>query len=282
MPCHDGGVRRTISALTTVAAAAVLALVTVFVPNLPQWISPLAVSVLVIIFALAWPVLVSPTPRWGVSGVLAFTGLASVWIVSLLPPDAQFSPLVTELWLAPVGGLAALGVLLIFGVQTFSLPGGVQRFLTTAMLAIGAVIATTAAGWAMLLRHKYEVAQGALAVEQISGLTWLMLTILVALAVAAVATLLPTRRRNRMIAVIVGATLVAVLMQMIRPGVLSVPSVIGAAIAALIIGLADSFSGSKETSPASLKHPLTAVAVGSGTTIVTGMVCYFVIHVLPW
>ena len=188
----------------------------------------------------------------------------------------------TELWLAPVGGAAALGVLIIFGIQTFTLPGGPQRFLATAMLSVGAVIAATTAGWALLLRQKYEVAQGALLVERISGLTWLMLTLLVALAVAAAATLWRTRRRNRMIAVIVGATLVAIIMQIIRPGILSVPAVLGAAVTALIIGLADSFSGSTETSPASLKHPLTAVAVGSGATIVTGMIGYFVIHVLPW
>src|SRR5699024_1956131 len=118
--CHDRGVRRTISALTTVAAAAVLAVVTVFVPNLPLWVSPAVLSVLVIGFSIAWPVTVSPTPRWGISAVLALTGLASVWVVSLLPAHVEFSPLATELWLAPVGGAAALGVLLIFGVQTFS------------------------------------------------------------------------------------------------------------------------------------------------------------------
>lgn len=274
--------RRTISALTTVAAAAVLAVVTVFVPNLPQWVSPVVLSVLVIGFSIAWPVTVSPTPRWGISAVLAVTGLASVWVVSLLPAQVKFSPLATELWLAPVGGAAALGVLLIFGVQTFSPPGGLQRFLATAMLSVGAVIAATTAGWAMLLRQKFEVAQGTLVIERITGLTWLMLTILVALAVAALATLLPTRRRNRMIAVVVGATLVAIIMQVIRPGVLSVPAVIGAAIAALIIALADSLSESKEALPESLQHPLTAVALGTGTTIVTGMVGYFVINVLPW
>src|SRR5690606_8817018 len=38
VPCHDRRVRRTISALTTVAAAAVLAAVTVFVPSMPQWV----------------------------------------------------------------------------------------------------------------------------------------------------------------------------------------------------------------------------------------------------
>ena len=188
----------------------------------------------------------------------------------------------TELWLAPVGGAAALGVLLMFGLQTFAPPGGLQRFLATAMLAVGAVIAATSAGWAMLLRQKYEVAQGTIMIERITGLTWLMLTLLVALAVAALATLVPTRRRNRMIAVIIGATLVAIIMQVIRPGVLSVPAVIGAAIAALIIALADSFSTTQETLPESLKHPLTAVALGTGTTIVTGMVGYFVINVLPW
>ncbi len=274
--------RRTISALTTVAAAAVLATVTVFVPNLTQWVSPVVLSVLVLVFALAWPIIIDPKPRWGVSAVLAFTGLASVWTVSLLPTHFEFTPVVTELWLAPVGGIAALGVLLSFGVQVFSPPGGVQRFLSTAMLSMGAVIAATAAGWAMLLRHKYEVAQGVFAGERITGVTWLMLTVLIALAVAVAATLLPTRRRNRMVAVIVGATLVAIIMQVVRPGVLSMPAVIASAIAALIVGLADSFSGTKEVSPTSLRHPLTAVAVGSGTTIVTGMVGYFVIHVLPW
>lgn len=268
--------------MTTVAAAAVLAVVTIFVPNLPQWVSPVVLSVLVIGFSIAWPVTISTTPRWGVSAVLAFTGLASVWVVSWLPTHVEFSPLATELWLAPVGGAAALGVLLIFGVQTFSPAGGLQRFLATAMLCVGAVIAASTAGWAMLLRQKFEVAQGTLVIERITGLTWLMLTILVALVVAALAALLPTRRRNRMIAVVVGATLVAVIMQVIRPGVLSVPAVIGAAITALIIALADSFSETKETLPESLHHPLSAVALGTGTTIVTGMVGYFVINVLPW
>src|SRR5699024_5796267 len=61
-PCDDRGVRRTISALITVAAAAVLAVVTVFVPNLPLWVSPAVLSVLVIGFSIAWPVTVSPTP----------------------------------------------------------------------------------------------------------------------------------------------------------------------------------------------------------------------------
>ncbi|GAA4116984.1 hypothetical protein FB556_2655 [Enteractinococcus coprophilus] len=259
-----------------------LAVVTVFVPNLPQWVSPVALSVLVIGFAVAWPVMVRPTPRWGISAVLAFTGLSSVWTVTLLPAHVEFSPMATELWLAPVGGAAALGVLLIFGVQTFSLPGGPQRFLSTAMFSLGAVIAATAAGWAMLLRQKYEVAQGAIMIERFTGLTWLMLTILVSLAVAALATLLPTRRRNRMIAVIVGATVVAVIMQIIRAGVLSVPAVIGGALGALIIALADSFSETKEAPAASLKHPLTAIGLGTGVTIVAGMVGYFVLHVLPW
>ncbi|HEY4535276.1 MAG TPA: hypothetical protein VIG71_04805 [Enteractinococcus sp.] len=274
--------RRTISALTTVAAAAVLAAVTVFVPSMPQWVSPVILSVLVVLFAWAWPIVVSPKPRWDISAVLALTGLSAIWVVSTIPPSVQFSPMATELWLAPVGGATALGVLLIFGVQIFTLPGGVPRFLATAMLSVGAVIAASAAGWALLLRHKYEVAQGELGVEQITGVTWLMLTILVALVVAALATLIPTRRRNRMIAVIIVATGVAIILQLVRPGVLSMPAVIASAIAALIIGLADSFSDSTEAPVASLGHPLTAVAVGSGTTIVTGMLGYFVIHVLPW
>ena len=268
--------------LTTVAAAAVLAVVTVFLPNLPQWVSPVVLSVLVTGFSVAWPVLVSPTPRWGISTVLAVTGLAALWVIWLLPAHIEFSPMATELWLAPVGGAAALGVLLIFGIQTFSLPGGVQRFLATAMLCVGAVVSASIAGWAMLLRQKLEVTQGSLVIDRITGLTWLMLTMLVALAVAALATLLPTRRRNRMIAVIVGATLVAIIMQIVRPGVLSVPAVIAAAIAALIVALADSFSDTTETPRQSLHHPLTAVALGSGTTIITGTVGYFVINVLPW
>ena len=274
--------RRTISALTTVAAATVLALVTVFLPNLPTWTAPLIMSVLVIAFSLAWPVTVSVTPRWGVSAGLAATGLFSIWVVSLLPPDAHFSNLAIDLWLAPVGGAIALGVLIMFVIQTFTLPGGLKRSLTTAMLVIGAVISATAAGWTLLLRHKYDVATGTLGVERITGVTWLMLTVLAALAVAALSTMIPTRRRNRMIVAIVGATLIAVALQFFRTGPLSVPAVIASAIVALIVALTDSFSNTPEAPQSALEHPLTAVAVGSGTTIVTGMVSYFVIHALPW
>lgn len=274
--------RTTISALTTVTAAAVLAVVTVFIPNLPKMTGPVVISVLVAVFALAWPRLVSPTPRWGVSCGLGVVGLAAVWTVALLPAGTAFSTHASELWLAPVGGAAALGMLIVFVIQTFTLPGGVKRFLTTAMLGAGAVIAASAGGWTMLFRHKYEAALGALEVERISGVTWLMLTILAALAVAALATLLPVRRRNRMTVAIVGATVVAIALQFFRPGVLSVPAVIASALAALMVGLADSFSDTHETSAVSLHHPLTAVAVGSGSTIVTGMLSYFVIHVLPW
>lgn len=274
--------RTTISALTTVAAAAVLAVVTVFIPNLPKLTGPLVISVLVALFAVAWPMLVSTSPRWGVSAGLGAVGLAAVWTVALLPAGTTFSSQAGELWLAPVGGAAALGMLIIFVIQTFTLPGGVKRFLTTAMLGAGAVIAASAGGWTMLFRHKYEAAHGALEIERISGVTWLMLTILAALAVAALATLLPIRRRNRITVTIIGATVVAVALQFIRPGVLSVPAVIASALAALLVGLADSFSDTQETSAVALRHPLTAVAVGSGSTIVTGMVSYFVIHVLPW
>lgn len=226
--------------------------------------------------------MVTSAPRWGVSTGLAVTGLAPIWVVALLPTHVEFSARATDLWLAPVGGAAAFGVLLICVIQTFTLPGGVQRFLTTAMLAVGATIAASAGGWTLLLRHKYEVAAGSLGVEQISGVTWLMLTILAALAVANLVTLLPVRLRTRMIAIVVVATVVAVALQFFRPGPLSVPAVVASAITALIVALADSFGDTEETSPAALSHPLTAVAVGSGTTIVTGMVSYFVIHVLPW
>ena len=273
--------RRTISAFTTVAAATILAVVTVFLPNLPTLTGPLVVSLLVVIFSLAWPVTVSATSRWGVSAGLAVPGLLAVWLVSLLPLGMRFSERALELWLAPVGGAIALGVLLMFVIQTFTLPGGVKRSLTTAMLAIGAVISGLAAGWALLLRNKYEVAAGAFGVERITGVTWLMLTVLAALAVAALATLVPTRRRNRMILTIVGATAVAVALQFFRPGPLSVPAVIASAITALIVALGDSFSDSPEAPQAALGHPLTAVAVGSAATIVPGMVSYFVIHALP-
>lgn len=274
--------RTKISVFTTVAAATLLAIVTVFIPNLPTLAGPVTMSLLVVVFSAAWPFLVSATPRWQVSAALAVTGLAAVWVVALLPSDTVFTRASSELWLAPIGGAAALGVLLMFVIQTFTLPGGMQRFLTTAVYAMGAVIAATSAGWTLLLRNKYEVAQGALGVERISGVTWLMLTILVALAVAALGSLVPGARRNRMIASIVGATAVAIIMQVIRPGVLSVPAVIAGAVAALIVALAHSFSTTRETPRTALTHPMTAIAVGSGTTIVTGMVSYFVIHALPW
>ncbi|HEY4557680.1 MAG TPA: hypothetical protein VIG82_05770 [Enteractinococcus sp.] len=274
--------RRTISALTTVATAIILALVTVFLPNLPALTGPVVVSALVVLFAIAWPVTVSGTPRWGVSAGLAGTGLFAVWLVSLLPPTVQFSNRAIELWLAPVGAAAALGVLIMFGIQTFTMSAGLKRFLTTAMLSVGAVIAATAAGWALLLRNKYEVAIGTFGVERITGLTWLMLTVLAALAVAALATLLPTRRRNRMIVAVVGATAVAIALQFFRTGPLSTPAVIASAIVALIVALADTFSSNQEVPQTVLEHPLTAVAVGSGATIVSGMVSYFVIHVFPW
>ncbi|GAA4475429.1 hypothetical protein GCM10023190_10980 [Enteractinococcus fodinae] len=274
--------RRTISAFTTVAAAAILAVVTIFLPNLPTFTGPLVVSLLVVVFSLAWPVTVNAKPRWSVSAGLAVPGLLAVWLVSLLPLGTRFSERALELWLAPVGGAIALGVLLMFVIQTFTLPGGVKRSLATAMFAVGAVISGVAAGWALLLRNKYEVAAGAYGVERITGVTWLMLTVLAALAVAALVTLVPTRRRNRMILTIVGATAVAVALQFFRPGPLSVPAVIASAITALMVALVDSFSDSPEAPQAALGHPLTAVAVGSARAIVPGMVSYFVIHALPW
>lgn len=239
-------------------------------------------SALVVVFTWAWSVMLGTGRRWGVPVVLGATGLAAVWVVSLLPADTVFSSAVTELWLAPVGGAAALGILVIFVLQTVALPGGVKRFLTTALLAVGTVVAATAAGWTMLLRNKYEVAAGSLGVERISGVTWLMLTILAALAVASVTTLLKTRLRIRMVAILAAATVVAVALQFIRTGPLSVPAVVAGMIAALIVALTEGFADTSEASEMALKHPMTGVAVGSGTTIVTGMVSYFLIHVLPW
>ncbi|GAA2032859.1 hypothetical protein GCM10009720_11580 [Yaniella flava] len=259
-----------------------LAIVTVFVPNLPVWVGPLVLSVLVVGFAFAWPTIVSSHRRWGVTAGLAGAGLVAIWSVTLLPINAEFSTMANELWLAPVGGAAALGVLAMFVIQTFTLPGGLKRFLTTATLAVGAIVAATSAGWTLLLRHKYEAAAGSLGLERISGVTWLMLTMLAALAVAALVTLLPARRRTRMVAIIVVATVVAVALQFFRPGPLSVPAVLASAITALIVGLTDSFSETQEVAAKTLQHPLTAVAAGSATTMVSGMVAYFVIHVLPW
>jgi hypothetical protein len=256
--------------------------VTVFVPSLPRLTGPLVISALVVLFALAWPVIVNATPRWGVSAGIALPSLTAVWLVSLLPVTTRFSERALDLWLAPVGGAAALGVLLMFVIQTFTLPGGIQRVLSTAMFAVGAVVSVTAAGWALLLRNKYEVAAGAFGVEPITGITWLMLTVFAALAVAALATLVPTRRRNRMILTIVAATAVAVGLQFFRPGPLSVPAVIAAALTALTVALVDSFSHTREVPQPALSHPMTAVAVGTGSTIVPGMISYFVIHALPW
>lgn len=274
--------RRTISASTTVAAATLLAVITVFLPSLPSLTGPLVLSALVIVFAIAWPVTVSTTPRWGVSAALALPGLLAIWIVSLLPLDARFSGRALDLWLAPVGGAAALGVLIIFVIQTFAMSVGIKRALTTAMLAIGAVISATSAGWALLLRNKYEVALGAYGAERISGVTWLMLTVLAALAVAAAITLLPVRRRNRMIIAVLVATAIAIALQLVRPGPLSVPAVFASAITALMVALLDSFSVSHEAPKSALSHPLTAVAMGSTAVIAPGMVSYFVIHALPW
>ncbi|NLZ97722.1 MAG: hypothetical protein GX920_02720 [Micrococcus sp.] len=274
--------RRTISAFTAVAAATVLAVLTAFLPSLPALTGPVVMSALVVAFALTWPVLITAAPRWGVSAVLGATGLASVWVVSLLPAHAQFSSAPTELWLAPVGGAAALGILAMFVIQTFTLPGGVHRFMTTAMFSVGSVIVATAAGWTLLLRNKHEVANGMLGVERITGVTWLMLTILAALAAASLATLLKSRLRTRMVAIVVAGTLVAVALQFLRPGPLSVPAVLAGIVAALLVALTESFADSRELPTAARQHPVSAVAVGSGTTIVTGMVSYFVIHVLPW
>lgn len=274
--------RRTILTFTTVTAATLLALITVFLPNLPAATGPLVMSALVVIFALTWPRLVSSVWRWDISAALGIAGLLAIWSVALLPVTARFSTTTTELWLAPVGGAVAVGVLAVFIIQIFSLPGGVDRFLTTSILALGAVIAVTSAGWTMLLRNKYEVAIGSLGVERISGVTWLMLTIFAALAAASLLTLLPGRRGMRMIAVVIGAILVAVALQILRPGPLSVPAVVAAGIAGLLVALVDSFADSTEAPIGELAHPLTAVAVGSGTVMATGMVSYFVIHALPW
>lgn len=274
--------RRTISVFTTVSAATILAVLTAFLPNLPALTGPLVVSALVIVFALTWPVLCTAGTRWGVSAILGATGLAAVWSVSLLPAHADFSSAPTELWLAPIGGAGALGILAMFVVQTFTLPGGVHRIMTTAMLSMGAVVVATAGGWALLLRNKYEVADGVLGVERITGLTWLMLTILAAVAAASLATLLKTRLRVRMVAIVVIATLVAVALQFLRPGPLSVPAVLAGIIAALTVALTESFADTRELPAAARQHPASAVAVGTGTTIVSGMIGYFVIHVLPW
>ena len=274
--------RRTILAFTTVTAAALLAVITVFLPNLPVTSGPLIMSALVVIFALTWPRLVSSNWRWDISAALGIAGLLAIWLVALLPVTARFSTTTTELWLAPVGGAVAVGVLAVFIIQIFTLPGGVDRFRATAMLALGAVIAATGSGWTMLLRNKYEVAIGSLGVERISGVTWLMLTILAALAAASVLTLLPGRRGMRMIAVVIGAILVAVALQILRPGPLSVPAVVAASIAGLLVALVESFADSTEVPNGELAHPVSAVALGSGTVMATGMVSYFVVHALPW
>lgn len=239
-------------------------------------------SIIAGIFAVTWPVMVGGSLRWGVSAVLGVTGLAAIWVVSLLPTDADFSSAATELWLAPVGGVAALGILVMFVIQTVNLSSGVKRFLTTAMLAVGTVIAATAAGWTMLLRHKYEVAAGSAGVERITGVTWLMLTILATVAVATLATLVKTRLRNRLVVIVLAGAVVAVALQFFRPGPLSVPAVLAGIIAALMVALAESFAEAREIPAATLKHPMSAVAVGSGTTIMTGMVTYFVLNALPW
>lgn len=255
---------------------------TAFLPSLPALTGPLVLSGLVAVFALTWPILCTSRPRWSVSAILGVTGLAAVWSVSLLPRYADFSSAPTELWLAPIGGAAALGILAMFITQTFTLPGGVHRIMTTAMFSVGAVLIATAGGWALLLRNKYEVAQGVLGVERISGMTWLMLTILAAVAAASLATLLKTRLRMRMVAIVAVATLVAVALQVLRPGPLSVPAVLAGIIAALTIALTESFADSRELSETARQHPASAVAVGAGTTTVSGMIGYFVIHVLPW
>src|SRR5699024_8914435 len=119
-------------------------------------------SALVVIFALTWPRLVSSVWRWDISAALGIAGLWVIWSVAFRRVTARFSPPPTELGLAPVGGAVAVGVLAVFIFQIFSLPGGVARFLTTSILALGAVIAVTSAGWTMLLRNKYEVAIGSL------------------------------------------------------------------------------------------------------------------------
>lgn len=257
-------------------------MVTTFLPSLGALTGPIVVSVLVVVFALTWPVLCTSAPRWGVSMILGVTGLAAVWTVSLLPAHVVFSSAPTELWLAPVGGAAALGILAMFIMQTFTLPGGVNRFMTTAMFSVGAVAVATAAGWALLLRNKYDVADGVLGAERITGLTWLMLTILAAVAAASLATLFKTRLRMRMVAIVVVATLVTVALQFLRPGPLSVPAVLAGIIAALTIALTESFADTHELPATARQHPASAVAVGTGTTIVSGMIGYFVLHVLPW
>lgn len=265
-----------------IAAATLLAAVTVFLPSLSPVISPLIVSILVITFAICWPLLVSPAPRWGVSTGLAITGLLSVWVLSSLPIGTTFAETTRDLWLAPVGGAAAFGVLLVFVIQTFTLPGGLKRFLATGMLALGAVIVTTASGWSLLLRHKVEVDAGTGGVELITGVTSFMLTTLAALVVAALATLLPVRRGVRMIPTVGAAIVLAVIAQLVYDGPLAIAALVSAGLAGLIVALADAYSTTREASRVSLQHPMTAVAVGSGVTIVTGMVSYFVVNALPW
>src|SRR5690625_6759762 len=129
-------------------------------------------SALVVIFALTWPRLVSSVWRWDISAALGIAGLLAIWSVALLPVTARFSTTTTELWLAPVGGAVAVGVLGVFIIKFFSLPGEVDRFLLTSFLVLGEVVAVIRAGWTVLLGIKYEVAIGWLGVVCIRVVVW--------------------------------------------------------------------------------------------------------------
>lgn len=251
-------------------------------PQLPQYAGPAVLSAVVVVFAIAWPVVSAATPRWPASIVLAVTGLLGIWVVSLLPSDTVFSARATELWLAPVAGAAALGVLLMFLIQIFHLPGGLQRILTTALLTVGAVIAASSAGWALVFRHKFDAQITGPGFDGITGLTWLLLTVLAGLVGAALVTVLPMRRAVRMVLAVIVATVIALVLQWVRPSVLSAPAVVAAVITGLIVALGSSFAGSKELAPTARNHPMTAVAAGSASTIVAGMISYFAMHALPW
>lgn len=276
--------------LATIVSAVLLGVNLLLDEPVARWTMPLVVAALIVTMGVGWPRLNEPTRRRALSGIVSLAGLLAVVIVAVLPEGTVFVSEIDgfqrpDLWLAPLAGVLAAGVILTFIVQLWIGPEKQDRPAATAGAIAGAGVAVAGAGWVLLAREDLQRVTDAGGVTAGSGvlqggISWVGLVVLTGVIIAALLSLIPIKGMLQSLLVIGGALAITIALHAVNPQPVGPTAVVTAGIAALLVQLFHKIARVEEPETASA-HPTAAVAMGVAPVLATGMATYLALWLLP-
>lgn len=306
-------------AFSSIAVAVLLMAAVLFPVDVARWTVPAVVSAALMAFALGWPRLLGAPARRSLSATILVPGLIAVWVMAVLEAGVEFSSETVvgdrpDLWLAPVAALIALGTMAGFVVQVIRGQGRPFRLESTATTVAGVAIATSSSAWVVLARtHLESIAlwfQTSTQVSQLrhqgddSSMAVVITALLAGAAGACLIGLVPTSLLVRLVTMVLvsGAAPIGIYFWLNHGQIPLAGSLgIAGALTGLLIGLIRAAAEQEQRGQlisqthglawdvddvddtvSSRRGELTSVlSLGAAPILVTGMVLYFTLWVVP-